>query len=204
MQEGGITIIGRSKPARAIGPGDRPHRDPAFDESQYAQLVATRYRTHHHVDRVESDDFDLIDALARLYDEPYADSSAIPTYRVCQLARTHVTVALSGDGGDEVFAGYNRHRLARQLAGAMRLPRRLRAAAAALLRAPSPAGWDRLLGVLPRRLRPLTAQITGIGNACVMRRKSKARARRSSWRSMPQQCGTSFGASSSSSDSLVL
>ncbi|MDL1859473.1 amidotransferase 1, exosortase A system-associated [Betaproteobacteria bacterium PRO7] len=85
--------------------------DPAFDESRYAQMVAQRYRTRHFVDRVESEDFDLIDALARLYDEPYADSSAIPTYRVCQLARGHVTVALSGDGGDENFGGYRRYRL---------------------------------------------------------------------------------------------
>ena len=85
--------------------------DPEYDESQYAQQVAQRYRTRHHVERVESDDFDLIDQLARLYDEPYADSSAIPTYRVCQLARKHVTVALSGDGGDESFGGYRRYRL---------------------------------------------------------------------------------------------
>jgi asparagine synthase (glutamine-hydrolysing) len=85
--------------------------DPAFDESRYAQEVAERYRTRHFVDRVESEDFDLIDTLAALYDEPYADSSAIPTYRVCQLARRHVTVALSGDGGDENFAGYRRYRL---------------------------------------------------------------------------------------------
>ena len=82
-----------------------------FDESRFAQQVADRYHTRHHVERVESDDFDLIDTLARLYDEPYADSSAIPTYRVCQLARKHVTVALSGDGGDESFGGYRRYRM---------------------------------------------------------------------------------------------
>ncbi|MCP5195976.1 MAG: amidotransferase 1, exosortase A system-associated [Gammaproteobacteria bacterium] len=85
--------------------------DPAFDEARFAQQVADRYRTRHFVDTVESDDFSLIDTLAWLYDEPYADSSAIPTYRVCQLARQHVTVALSGDGGDESFAGYRRYRL---------------------------------------------------------------------------------------------
>jgi len=86
-------------------------RDPAYDESRFAKLVADRYHTRHFVDTVESDDFDLIDVLARTYDEPYADSSALPTYRVCQLARKHVTVALSGDGGDENFAGYRRYRL---------------------------------------------------------------------------------------------
>jgi asparagine synthase (glutamine-hydrolysing) len=84
--------------------------DPAFDESRYARQVAERYRTRHFVDNVDSDDFDLVDVLARTYDEPYADSSAIPTYRVCQLARRHVTVALSGDGGDESFGGYRRYR----------------------------------------------------------------------------------------------
>lgn len=85
--------------------------DPQFNESAFAQMVADRYRTNHRVETVRSDDFDLIDTLARLYDEPYADSSAIPTYRVCQLARKHVTVALSGDGGDENFAGYRRYRM---------------------------------------------------------------------------------------------
>lgn len=82
-----------------------------FDESAFAQQVADRYFTRHYSDRVDSDDFDLIDTLATLYDEPYADSSAIPTYRVCQLARQHVTVALSGDGGDESLGGYRRYRL---------------------------------------------------------------------------------------------
>lgn len=85
--------------------------DPVFNESSFAKMVADRYKTNHYLDMVESDDFDLIDTLATLYDEPYADSSAIPTYRVCQLARKHVTVALSGDGGDENFGGYRRYKL---------------------------------------------------------------------------------------------
>jgi asparagine synthase (glutamine-hydrolysing) len=85
--------------------------DPAFDETAYARQVAERHGTRHFVDTVDSDDFGLIDVLARTYDEPYADSSALPTYRVCQLARQHVTVALSGDGGDESFGGYRRYRL---------------------------------------------------------------------------------------------
>ena len=85
--------------------------DPAFNESKFAQKVADRYKTNHRVETVMSDDFDLIDTLAGLYDEPYADSSAIPTYRVCQLARKHVTVALSGDGGDEAMGGYRRYRM---------------------------------------------------------------------------------------------
>lgn len=84
---------------------------PSFNETEFAQMVAERYHTNHHVKIVNHDDFSLIDQLAGLYDEPYADSSAMPTYRVCQMARQKVTVALSGDGGDEVFAGYRRYRL---------------------------------------------------------------------------------------------
>lgn len=85
-------------------------QDPQFDESVYAREVATRYGTRHFVDEVGVDDFDLLDTLVDVYDEPFADSSAIPTYRVCEAARRHVTVALSGDGGDEGFAGYRRYR----------------------------------------------------------------------------------------------
>jgi len=84
--------------------------DPAYDETSHAQRVAERYGTNHRIERVDPDSFDLVDRLATLYDEPYADSSAIPTYRVCELARKHVTVCLSGDGGDEVFGGYRRYR----------------------------------------------------------------------------------------------
>ncbi|HZF26781.1 MAG TPA: XrtA/PEP-CTERM system amidotransferase [Steroidobacteraceae bacterium] len=84
--------------------------DPAYDESRYATLVAQRYGCNHAVERVSVDDYELIDSLVDIYDEPFADSSAIPTYRVCQLARKRVTVALSGDAGDENFAGYRRYR----------------------------------------------------------------------------------------------
>lgn len=84
--------------------------DPKFNESQFAAQVAERYHTSHRVEQVDPDDFSLIDRLSALYDEPYADSSALPTYRVCELAKKQVTVVLSGDGGDENLAGYRRYR----------------------------------------------------------------------------------------------
>jgi asparagine synthase (glutamine-hydrolysing) len=84
--------------------------DPDFNEAHYAAEVAEQFATDHQVEEVDPDDYGLIDQLAGLYDEPYADSSAMPTYRVCELARKRVTVALSGDGGDENFAGYRRYR----------------------------------------------------------------------------------------------
>lgn len=83
--------------------------DPAFNESRYAEQVARRYATAHRTERLDPERFDLLDTLAALYDEPYADSSALPTYLVCALARRQVTVALSGDGGDENLAGYKRY-----------------------------------------------------------------------------------------------
>ncbi len=84
--------------------------DPAFNEAKFAAQVAARYHTAHRVEQVDADDYSLIGKLAGLYDEPYADSSALPTYRVCELAKKQVTVVLSGDGGDENLAGYRRHR----------------------------------------------------------------------------------------------
>ena len=85
-------------------------QDPRFNEAAYAEQVARQYHTRHQTSEVDPNDFSLVDQLAALYDEPYADSSALPTYRVCELARRSVTVALSGDGGDENPAGYRRYR----------------------------------------------------------------------------------------------
>lgn len=81
-----------------------------LDETRYADLVAERFATHHRKRIVNPDDFSMLDTLAAAFDEPFADASALPTYRVCQLARETVTVALSGDGADEAFAGYRRQR----------------------------------------------------------------------------------------------
>ena len=81
----------------------------ALDESAYAQRIAEQFQTDHRARTVSPDDFTAIDTLAAMFDEPFADASALPTWRVCQLARENVTVALSGDGADEAFAGYRRH-----------------------------------------------------------------------------------------------
>ena len=81
----------------------------ALDESAYAGRVAEQFGTDHRQRLVSPDDFDAVDTLAAMFDEPFADASALPTWRVCQLARETVTVALSGDGADEAFAGYRRH-----------------------------------------------------------------------------------------------
>ncbi len=94
--------------------------DPRYNEVEYARMVADRFRTEHTEFIVKPEAFDLIEKLLWYHDEPYGDSSAIPTYIVSKLTREHVTVALNGDGGDEVFAGYERFQAARM---AERLPK---------------------------------------------------------------------------------
>lgn len=100
-----------------------------YDESRFAAAVARRYATNHRTRTLDPNDFGLLSELPRVYGEPFADSSALPTYRVCEEARRHVTVTLSGDGGDEAFAGYPRYRwhhgeelLRRRLPGGLRRP----------------------------------------------------------------------------------
>lgn len=101
--------------------------EAAYNEADYAAAVAHRFGCRHRVGAVDPNDHSLLDLLPRLYDEPFADSSAMPTYRVCELARRDVTVALSGDGGDENLAGYRRYgQHLDDLAGKAAMPTALR------------------------------------------------------------------------------
>ncbi|HEY3618354.1 MAG TPA: asparagine synthase (glutamine-hydrolyzing) [Candidatus Sulfotelmatobacter sp.] len=84
-------------------------RDQEFDEAPYARMVAEKFGTDHHELIVEPDVFGTVETLTSSLEEPFGDSSMLPTYYVSQMARKHVTVALSGDGGDEIFAGYDRY-----------------------------------------------------------------------------------------------
>jgi asparagine synthase (glutamine-hydrolysing) len=136
--------------------------ESAFDESSAAAAIASGLGTHHtSITVTPADAMDVIPSLPHIYDEPFADSSQIPTFLVSRIAREHVTVALSGDGGDEVFGGYNRHAWIPSLArGAGRVPRPVRLAAAAGVDMFTPATWERLMRtatpVLPRRFRHRT------------------------------------------------
>ena len=95
--------------ARPINTFSIGFREKDFSELEYARMVSERFGTTHHELTVEPDAIALLPKLAWDFDEPFADSSAIPTYYVSKMAREHVTVILSGDGGDEVFAGYRRY-----------------------------------------------------------------------------------------------
>lgn len=132
---------------------------PSYDESGEAKAVAAHLGTDH-TELCVSDKatLEVIPSLARIYDEPFSDSSQIPAVLVSKLARQSVTVALSGDGGDELFAGYNRHFWGRTIWNRIGwIPRGARGLAGALLGSVSAPTWDRtfaaLSPVLPRGLR---------------------------------------------------
>lgn len=120
------------------------NENPAFDESTASRAVAAHLGTHHTPLRVtEQDALDVVPKLAAMYDEPFADSSQIPTFLVSKLARRNVTVSLSGDGGDELFGGYNRHIFGPSVwKWHQRLPRFARSAASRAMTTLSPSTLD--------------------------------------------------------------
>jgi asparagine synthase (glutamine-hydrolysing) len=119
----GLMARASTKPVKTFSIGF--HED-SYDELHYARIAAKHFSTDHHEFIVTPDICGIIDELVWHFDEPFADSSAIPTYMVSKLAREHVTVALSGDGGDELFAGYTRYVVDRRRSTFARLPRALR------------------------------------------------------------------------------
>lgn len=130
--------------------------ESGYDEAPFAKAIAQHLGTDHTELYVEPNHaLEIIPRLSEWWDEPFADSSQIPTYLVCELTRKHVTVVLSGDGGDEVFCGYTRYLLGAQLWSRMhRLPPALRRLLARSIRSISPGAWERLAALLPARARP--------------------------------------------------
>jgi asparagine synthase (glutamine-hydrolysing) len=128
--------------------------EPGYDEAAYAKEVARHLGTDHTECYITSEEaMAVIPKLPTLYDEPFSDSSQIPTYLVSELARRHVTVSLSGDGGDELFAGYNRYFLGRGLWNKIGwIPPRLRNKMAQALTAVSPQSWDRIFKWFPSQV----------------------------------------------------
>jgi asparagine synthase (glutamine-hydrolysing) len=144
-----------SRPVRTFSIG---FADEGYNEARYAKAVASHLGTDHTEFYLTSADMlGVIPELPNIYDEPFADSSQVATFTVSRLARRHVTVALTGDGGDELFAGYNRYVHADKFARIFRaIPRPLRSLGAAAVVAIPQSKWDAAFRVLPEGSRPRT------------------------------------------------
>ncbi len=139
--------------------------DQQYNEAAYAKEVASHLGTEHTEFFVTAKEaMSVIPEMASVYDEPFSDSSQIPTYILSRLTRNEVTVSLSGDGGDELFGGYNRYKWAKRVWSTIGwLPVVLRRLVAGGVQAVSPAAWDRLFGAL-YRLRPGRARLNCVGD----------------------------------------
>jgi asparagine synthase (glutamine-hydrolysing) len=144
-----ITALMQAQSARPVKTFTIGLRESAYDEAQSAAAVARHLGTDHtelYVTAAEA--LSVIPKLPRMYDEPFADSSQIPTFLVCQMARQHVTVGLSGDGGDELFGGYNRHVWSNRIWDAVGwLSPSVRSVLSGALRSVAPESWDKLWSI---------------------------------------------------------
>ena len=144
-----------ARPVRTFSIG---FREEDYNEAHQAAAVARHLGTDHTELIVEPREAQaVIPQLADIYDEPFADASQVPTHLVSMLARRHVTVSLSGDGGDELFAGYNRYTQAHLFERIGHLPGALRRTLAGAIEALSPALWDQAFRLVPRAWRPRLA-----------------------------------------------
>ncbi|MCW8409265.1 asparagine synthase (glutamine-hydrolyzing) [Legionella sp. PATHC035] len=137
-----------TRPVRTFSIG---FHEKQYNEAAYAKSVAEHLGTQHTELYVSTEDaLAVIPRLPFLYDEPFSDSSQIPTFLVSELAKQQVTVALTGDAGDELFCGYNRYKMTAQFWGKInKIPPPVRKAAAKLIKNFSPMTWDRFASVLP-------------------------------------------------------
>ncbi len=147
---------GSERPVRSFSIG---FHEQDYNEAREAKAVAQHLGTDHtELYATAQQVRDVIPKLPTIYDEPFADSSQVPTFLVSEMTRAHVTVALSGDGGDELFAGYNRYAQGLAMARAARmLPARLRAALASGVLALPPRLWDNVFRAVPAARRPRLA-----------------------------------------------
>jgi len=151
-----VVALMQEHSARAIETFSVGSHDSGYDESSFARAVAQHLGTRHtEVVLEDAEIVALVPSILAGLDEPLADPSLVPTWLVSQLARRQVTVALSGDGGDEVFGGYTRHRVAAsRMATLLSLPTAVKRPLAAGLRVVPPGIWDALAGLLPSSRRP--------------------------------------------------